>query len=71
MRIKSILNPQQLHQFVQKYRTHFSAAEQKFLINMLVACDLDQDITQRQWDWLAALIHRAGIIAQMEREHNE
>jgi hypothetical protein len=56
---------------VHGHYQHFSTAEQKFLINMLVACDLDHTITERQWSWLQALRHRASLIAQMEREHNE
>ena len=68
MRIKSVLNANQLHRMVREYRTHFSDAEQKFLVNMLVACDLNQTITEKQWAWLSALIRRVEIIAQMEIE---
>jgi len=71
MRIRSLLNPAQLHRLVHEYIKHFSESEQKFLINMLVACDLNQTITEKQWAWLSALIRRVEIIAQMEREHNE
>ena len=71
MRIRSLLNPQQLHHTVREYHLHFSAAEQKFLINMLVACDLDHTISERQWSWLQALRHRASLIAQMERQPRE
>ena len=71
MRIRSLLNPQQLHTTVHEYYPHFSQAEQKFLINMLVACDLDHTITARQWSWLQALRHRASIIAQMEQHPYE
>lgn len=70
MLIKSALPPEQLHQFVHQYRQHFTEAEQKFLLNMLVACDLDQDISQKQWAWLSALIHKMGIIARMQ-QHTE
>jgi hypothetical protein len=71
MRIRSLLNPQQLHHAVQEHYQHFSIAEQKFLINMLVACDLDHTITERQWRWLQALRHRMSLIAQMEQHPYE
>ena len=71
MRIKSVLNPNQLHRVVRDYRTHFTEPEQKFLVNMLVACDLNQEISEKQWAWLSALIRKVEILAQMEREYNE
>jgi len=67
MRIKSALNPRQLHHLVREYRTHFSETEQKFLVNMLVACDLNQEISEKQWAWLSALIRKVEILAQLER----
>jgi hypothetical protein len=68
MRIKSALNPGQLHRMVREYRTHFSESEQKFLVNMLVACDLNQEISEKQWAWLSALIRKVEILAQLQRE---
>jgi hypothetical protein len=66
MRIRSLLNPAQLHTLVQQYHMNFSESEQKFLINMLVACDLNQTITEKQWAWLSSLIRRVEIIAQLK-----
>ena len=65
MRIRTLLNPAQLHTLVQQYHPHFSESEQKFLINMLVACDLDQTISEKQWAWLCALKKRVEIIAKI------
>jgi len=62
MRIRSLLNPTHLHHMVQAHYAHFSESEQKFLINMLVACDLDQTVTPKQWAWLCALKKRVEII---------
>lgn len=71
MRIKSALNPNQLHRMVREYQTHFTPGEQKFLVNMLVACDLNQDISEKQWAWLSALIRKVEILAQLQRETYE
>ena len=65
MRIRTLLNPAHLHHMVQEHYAHFSESEQKFLINMLVACDLDQTITAKQWAWLSSLKMRAEIIAKI------
>ena len=68
MRIKSAFDPDQLHHMVREYRTFFNESEQQFLINMLVACDLDQPITDKQWAWLSALTHKISILTKMEND---
>lgn len=68
MRIKTVVNPVQLHQLVEQNYAAMTEVEQKFLINMLVQIDVDGKISARQLLWLDGLVSKMKKMNQLREK---